>query len=138
MIANADRPLDAAAAAPLSAGGKPGPLLVTDDPETVPEPLQGFLSDTQPGFVDDPSRALYNHIWLLGDPLALSVAFQAQVDTLTQLARVSAATSGPQFGGEPEKRARRRGRDKTSRSRTTARGTECGPPPPGPPIGSAP
>ena len=102
VIASTDRPLDAAAAAPLSAGGKPGPLLVTDDPATVPELLQGYLSDTQPGFIDDPSRALYNHIWLLGDPVAISVAFQAQVDTLTQLARVSNATSGPDFTPEPE------------------------------------
>jgi hypothetical protein len=101
-IANTDRPLDAAAAAPLSAGGKPGPLLVTDDAAAVPEALQGYLSDTQPGFVDDPSRALYNHVWLLGDPAALSVAFQAQVDTLTQLARVSSGTSGPDFGGDAE------------------------------------
>ncbi len=31
VIANAERPLDAAVAAPLSAGGKPGPLLVTTD-----------------------------------------------------------------------------------------------------------
>ena len=30
-VANISRPLDAAVGAPLSAGGKPGPLLVTDD-----------------------------------------------------------------------------------------------------------
>ena len=57
---------------------------------------EGFFSDTQPGFVDDPSRALYNHVWLIGDTDALSVAFQAQVDELTKLAPVSApAPRGP-------------------------------------------
>ena len=101
VIARSDRPLDASVGAPLSAGGKPGPLLVTDDGQTVPAAMQGFLSDTQPGFVDDPSRALYNHIWLLGNTDALSVAFQAQVDELTKLAPVSDETSGPEFGPVP-------------------------------------
>jgi len=101
VIANSSRPLDAAVAAPLSAGGKPGPLLVTTDGQTVPAALQGFFSDTQPGFVDDPSRAVYNHVWLLGNADALSVAFQAQVDELTKLAPVSAGTSGPEFGPVP-------------------------------------
>ena len=49
-IANIDRPLDAAAAAPLAAtGGSPGPLLLTDDAASVPPALESFLSDTQPG-----------------------------------------------------------------------------------------
>jgi hypothetical protein len=101
VIARTDRPLDAAVGAPLSAGGKPGPLLVTTDGGTVPAALQGFLSDTQPGFIDDPSRAVYNHVWLLGDTDALSVAFQAQVDELTKLAPVTTETSGPEFGPDP-------------------------------------
>jgi hypothetical protein len=101
VIARTDRPLDAAVGAPLSAGGKPGPLLVTDDGGTVPAALQGFLSDTQPGFIDDPSRAVYNHVWLLGNTEALSVAFQAQIDELTKLAPVTTETSGPEFGPDP-------------------------------------
>ena len=89
VIANSDRPLDAAAAAPLSApGGTPGPLLLTDDADKIPDPLRGFLIDTQPGFVDDPSRAVYNRVWILGDEAAISVGFQAQVDELTRLAPV--------------------------------------------------
>ena len=49
-IASIDRPLDAAAAAPLaSTGGSPGPLLVTDDSATVPPALQSFLSDIAAG-----------------------------------------------------------------------------------------
>ena len=121
VIANADRPLDAAAAAPLSAGGKPGPLLLTDDATAVPRALQGFLSDTQPGFIEDPSRALYNHVWLLGDPTALSVAFQVQVDALTKLARVSDGTAPEGFGsGGAESEPRSDGGAKDDRKNDAA------------------
>ncbi len=103
-IANADRPLDAAAAAPLSApGGTPGPLLLTDDADAVPGQLRGFLADTQPGFVDDPTRAVYNRVWILGDEAAISAGFQAQVDALTRLAPVAgseADTPPPEPGAD--------------------------------------
>ena len=88
-IAGADRPLDAAAAAPLAAGGTPGPLLLTDSADEVPGPLRSFLKDTQPGFVDDPARAVYNRVWILGDESVISVGFQAQVDELTKLVPVT-------------------------------------------------
>ncbi len=98
VLANSNRPLDAAVAAPLSAGGKPGPLLLTDDAATIPKALQGFFSDTEPGYIDDPSRAVYNHTWIMGDASAISVAFQARVDALTGLARVTSETTAPDFG----------------------------------------
>ncbi|HWO49940.1 MAG TPA: hypothetical protein VNM42_08730, partial [Solirubrobacterales bacterium] len=95
-IANIDRPLDAPAAAPLAAtGGSPGPLLLTDEAASVPPALESFLSDTQPGFEDDPTRAVFNHVWIIGDSEAISVPFQAQVDQLTKLAPVSNATTPP-------------------------------------------
>ena len=78
-IANTDRPGDAGAAAPLAAGGKPGPLLLTDSATEVPRELRNFLLDTKPGFADDPARAVYNHVWLLGNTSAISLDFQAQV-----------------------------------------------------------
>lgn len=89
VIANADRPLDAAAAAPLSASGTWGPLLITDDAGSLPSALRGFLLDLKPGYLDDPTRAVYNHVWLIGDTTALSVAFGAQVDELAEVARVT-------------------------------------------------
>jgi len=101
VIANEERPTDAVVAAPLAAGGKPGPLLITDDAEEIPPELRGFLLDTKPGFEDDPARAVYNHVWLLGDPTAISVPFQAQVDELTKLVPIEAGTSGPNFGPGP-------------------------------------
>ena len=108
-IANTDRPGDAGAAAPLAAGGKPGPLLLTDSATEVPRELRNFLLDTKPGFADDPARAVYNHVWLLGNTSAISLDFQAQVDALTELERVSRGSGIPEFGpapGTPEDEAR--------------------------------
>ena len=88
VIANASRPLDAAAAAPLSASGTWGPLLLTDDAERLPESLRGYMLDLKPGYESDPTRAVYNHLWLIGDPEAISVGVQAQLDELAEVARV--------------------------------------------------
>jgi hypothetical protein len=88
VIANETRPLDAAAAAPLSASGKWGALLLTDEPESVPAPLRGYLLDIKPGYRSDPTRAFYNHAWLIGNSTALGVGFQAQVDDLLELVRI--------------------------------------------------
>jgi hypothetical protein len=94
VIANAARPLDAAAASALSASGKWGPLLVTETSGVVPAALRGYLLDIKPGYLGDPTRAFYNHAWLIGDDSALSVSFQAQVDDALELVRIEA-------GGEP-------------------------------------
>ena len=106
-IANVDRPLDPPAAAALaSTGGSPGPLLLTDDAKSVPPALEAFLKNTQPGFEDDPTRAVFNHVWIIGDTSAISVLFQAQVDQLTKLAPVSGSQNPPDFAvpesGGPE------------------------------------
>jgi hypothetical protein len=96
VIANSSRPMDAAAASPLSASGKWGPLLVSDNADVVPAAMRGFLLDIKPGFVADPTRAFYNHAWLIGDQRALSVGFQAQVDELLELTRIREGTG--EFG----------------------------------------
>jgi hypothetical protein len=101
VIADASRPLDAAAAAPLSASGKWGPLLVTDSSDVVPPALKAFLLDIKPGYSDDPTRAFYNHAWLIGDSGAISVGFQAEVDELLELAPVQSGSGGP-VGTESE------------------------------------
>lgn len=92
VIANASQPLDAAAAAPLSGSGKWGPLLLTETPDLVPTALRGYLLDIKPGYRDDPTRAFYNHAWLIGNESALSISFQAQVDELLELAQVQGGT----------------------------------------------
>jgi hypothetical protein len=91
-IADDTEPLDAAAAAPLSASGDWGPLLLTDDPQQVPDTLRGYLLDIKPGYVTDPTRAVYNHVWIIGDQSRISVGFQAQVDDLAEVAPVRSGT----------------------------------------------
>jgi len=104
VIATGSRPLDAAAAAPLSGSGSWGPLLLTDDRDEVPAPLRGYLLDLKPGYLDDPTRAVYNHVWVIGDEGAISVRFQAQVDDLAEAAPVSTRSGGRTAGppGTPE------------------------------------
>ena len=100
VVVNTDRPLDAAVASPLSASGTWGPLLVTDDAAALPAPLRDYLLDLKPGYDDDPTRALYNHAWVIGDPSALSVDLQAELDELAEVAPVTSG-SGSTLGPPP-------------------------------------
>jgi hypothetical protein len=93
-LANADRPLDAAAAASLASSGKWGPLLITDTADALPPELRSFLLDIKPGYETDPTRAVYNHVWLMGDATAIGGAVQAEVDELAELAQIGEATVG--------------------------------------------
>jgi hypothetical protein len=88
VVARSDAPLDAAAAAPLSASGTWGPLLLTDSADTLPAALRGYLLDVKPGFTTDPTRAFYNHVWVIGDEEAIDVEQQAEIDELAELARI--------------------------------------------------
>ncbi len=94
VIASTDRPLDATAAATLSASGKWGPLLVLETPAALPAELRDFLLDIKPGYEVDPTRALYNHAWLIGDSSAVGGRVQAEIDELTELAEISASAPG--------------------------------------------
>jgi hypothetical protein len=88
VVARANSPLDAAAAAPLSASGTWGPLLLTGDGDTLPAALRGYLLDVKPGYTTDPTRAFYNHVWVIGDQEAIDVKQQAQIDELAELTRI--------------------------------------------------
>jgi hypothetical protein len=88
VIARSDSPLDAAAAAPLSASGTWGPLLLTDSADTLPPTLRGYLLDVKPGYSNDPTRAFYNHVWVIGDQEAIDVRQQAEIDELAELAKI--------------------------------------------------
>ena len=88
VVANSAEPLDAAAAAALSASGAWGPLLLTDSAATLPAALRGYLLDVKPGYTTDPTRAFYNHVWVIGDQEAISVNEQAEIDELAELAKV--------------------------------------------------
>jgi hypothetical protein len=88
VVARDDDPLGAAGAAPLSAAGTWGPLLLTDDAGTLPAALRGYLLDVKPGYTEDPTRAFYNHVWVIGDQEAIEVGQQAEIDSLAELAKI--------------------------------------------------
>jgi hypothetical protein len=85
VFANTRYPQDAAAAAPLSASGTYGPLLVLTDAAVLPAPLQNYLLDIQPGYNTDPVRGVYSHGWMIGDESSVSAAVQARIDTLLEI-----------------------------------------------------
>jgi hypothetical protein len=88
VFANAARPLDAPAAAPLSAHGDYAPLLLLEGASAVPAPLTHYLSDIEPGYTEavPPVREVYNHGWLIGDESAISARAQAELDTVLEIA----------------------------------------------------
>jgi hypothetical protein len=85
VFANVDRTLDAAAAAPLSASGQYGPLLLVTDAAALPTEVQDYLLDIQPGYDKDPVRGVYNHGWLMGDESAISADVQSRIDALLEI-----------------------------------------------------
>jgi hypothetical protein len=86
VFANASRPLDGPAAAPLSATGDYGPLLLLESPDELPVALSGYLSDLQPGSPPSgPVHGVYNHGWVIGDESAISAATQATLDSILQI-----------------------------------------------------
>jgi putative cell wall binding repeat protein len=98
VFARTDRPLDAAAAAPLSVSGSYGPLLVIAAPTSLDGALGQYLLDIQPGYTRDPVRGVYNHGWLIGDDRALSVATQARIDSLLEIKK---AQTGQEQSSNP-------------------------------------
>ena len=88
VLVNSDSPADAAAAAPLSASGTWGPLLLTNDPARLPAKVRSYFLDVKPGYTTDPTRAFYNRVWVIGDQEAISVAQQAEVNELAELTKI--------------------------------------------------
>jgi hypothetical protein len=88
VFANAARPLDAPAAAPLAAHGDYAPLLLLQGASAVPAALTHYLSDIEPGYTEavPPVREVYNHGWLIGDEHAISARAQAELDTVLEIA----------------------------------------------------
>ena len=84
-VASTDRPLDLAAGGALGTNGIFAPLLLTDQPDPLPKPLDGYLLDVQPGYEGDPRDAVYNHVWILGDTRTVSPAAQDRIDEVSSL-----------------------------------------------------
>jgi hypothetical protein len=94
-IANQSRPADAAGASALGANGIYAPLLLTNSADALPQSLEGYLLDVQPGFENgDPSQGVFNHVWILGPESALSREAQGRVDQVTALVPVDQASAG--------------------------------------------
>lgn len=92
VLARSNAPIYAALASPLSASGTWGPLLLSEDADTLPKVLREYMLDVKPGYTTDPTRAFYNHVWVIGDQEAIDVNQQAEIDQLAELAKI---------GGEP-------------------------------------
>jgi hypothetical protein len=90
VFANLARTLDAAAGSALSGSGQYGPLLLLSDAASLPEALQDYLLDIQPGYDKDPVRGVYNHGWLMGDETAISGDVQSRIDALLEIQPVDA------------------------------------------------
>ena len=88
VFVNARRTADAAAAAPLSATGTYGPILLVRD--GLPTAVVQYLLDIQPGYERDPVRGVYNHGWIIGDEGAISVVDQSRLDSLLEIVPVNA------------------------------------------------
>jgi hypothetical protein len=86
VLISESSPLDAAAAAPLSASGSYGPQLLVENPNTLPTTvLNYFLNYATPGYAQQgPTSAVYNHAWLIGTTGQISLGVQAQVDSLLE------------------------------------------------------
>jgi hypothetical protein len=94
-LARADRPMDAIAATALSTGGTWPALLLTDSVDTLPDVVSDYLLDVKPGYETDPTRALYNRIWIIGDESLIDVNQQAVVDDLAELTPVQTLNTAP-------------------------------------------
>jgi hypothetical protein len=102
VFASPSRPLDAPAAAPLSASGDFGPLLLLEAPGTVPEALAAYLSDIKPSYPEyQPARGFYNHGWLIGDEAAIAVRTQAELDAMLETTPRAAANPPTAESGTP-------------------------------------
>jgi hypothetical protein len=84
-LASTARPMDVAPAAALATNGVFAPLLLTDQSEQLPQALESYLLDIQPGYQDDPREGVYNRVWLLGDFETISPQVQGRLDELTEL-----------------------------------------------------
>jgi hypothetical protein len=88
VLARSDSPANAAAAAALSGSGTWGPLLLTEGPDRLPKAVRNYFLDVKPGYTTDPTRAFYNHVWVIGDQDAIDVVQQAEVNELAELTKI--------------------------------------------------
>lgn len=91
-LAREDRPMDVIATVALSTNGTWPALLLTDSSEKLPQVVEDYLFDVKPGYVSDPTSAIFSHVWIIGDESLISVDQQARVDDAIELAPVETAS----------------------------------------------
>ena len=94
VLVRTDRPMDVIATTALSTGGTWPALLLTDSSEKLPKVVEDYLLDVKPGYESDPTRAIVNHAWVIGDDSIISVDEQARLDDALELEIVETAGSG--------------------------------------------
>ena len=110
VFVNDQRPLDAPAAALLSATGDYAPLLLLEHPRAIGNALTSYLADIQPAYsASQPQfravRGVYNRGWLIGDDRAVSAVVQAELDAQLAIAPAQQAigeTTQTNAEAEPE------------------------------------
>ena len=50
--------------------------------------MRNYLLDVKPGYTTDPTRAFYNHVWVIGDQSEIDVSEQGEIDELAALAKI--------------------------------------------------
>ena len=63
-------------------------MIVSSRADTLPSELRGYFLDVKPGYTTDPTRAFYNHVWIVGDAGQISVEQQAEVNEVAELAKI--------------------------------------------------
>jgi hypothetical protein len=63
-------------------------LLLTGGAGTLPAEVRSYFLDVKPGYTTNPTRAYYNHVWVIGDQEAIDVKQQAEVNELAELAKI--------------------------------------------------
>ena len=69
-------------------------MLLTDSADTLPSEVREYFLDVKPGYTTDPTRAFYNHVWVIGDQEAIDVKQQAEVNELAELAKIGEGSEG--------------------------------------------
>ncbi|MEX0620525.1 MAG: hypothetical protein WD181_03000 [Solirubrobacterales bacterium] len=94
-VARADRPMDTIASTPLSTGGTWPAVLLTEGSSELSQVVLDYLLDVKPGYDTDPTRALYNHLWIIGDESVIDVDQQAVIDDAAELTPVETLNTVP-------------------------------------------
>jgi len=90
----------ALAAAPFSHLGKHAPLLWTDK-KGMPDSVMSYVMSVQPKYKESPVEGPFNHAWLTGSTVELSIAAQGEIDAMLEIVSESGAGHGAHGGGQP-------------------------------------